>query len=85
MTKSQKDRLIKFFQSGRDITESQAQHRFGIQRLSARVAELRAEGYSIYTNVLKTAHGETTAYRLGKPNRAMIAAAYQALGAKAFA
>lgn len=85
MTKSQKTRLINFFQTGRDITESQAMHRFGINRLSARVQELRAEGYSIYTNTLKTSRGETTAYRLGKPNRAMVAAAYQVLGAKAFA
>jgi len=85
MTKSQKERLVKFFQSGRDITERQAEHQFGIGNLSARVAELRAEGYSIYTNVLKTRNGETTAYRLGKPNRAMVAAAYQTLGSKAFA
>ena len=85
MTKSQKDRLVKFFMSGRDITETQAQHRFGINNLSALVSKLRAEGYSIYTNSLKTANGEATAYRLGKPNRAMVAAAYQVLGSKAFA
>lgn len=85
MTKSQKERLVKFFQSGRDITETQAQYRFGIGNLAARVAELRAEGYSIYTNTLKTQNGETTAYRLGKPNRAMVAAAYKVLGSKAFA
>lgn len=84
MTKSQKERLVKFFQSGRDITERQAEH-IGISNLSARVAELRAEGYSIYTNALKTNRGETTAYRLGKPNRAMVAAAYKVLGSKAFA
>jgi hypothetical protein len=84
MTKSQKEKLIKFFQSGRDITESQANHRFGIGNLSARIADLRAEGYSIYTNTLKTANGETTAYRLGKPNRAMVAAAYGLHGAKVF-
>jgi ribonucleotide monophosphatase NagD (HAD superfamily) len=85
MTKSQKQRLVKFFKSGKDITETQANHRFGIGNLSARIAELRAEGYSIYTNTLKTQKGETTVYRLGKPNRTMVAAAYKALGSKAFA
>lgn len=85
MTKTQKNRLINFFKTGRDITETQAKTRFGIESLSARVAELRAEGYSIYTNVLKTARGETTVYRLGTPNRKMVAAAYRVLGAGAFA
>jgi hypothetical protein len=49
--------------------------------LPARVQELRAEGYSIYTN--KTKNG--TAYRLGNPTRAMVATAYAVMGSSAFA
>jgi len=85
MNKTQNEKLANFFTKGGNITEKQAQHRFGIKNLAARVAELRAEGYSIYTNTLKTARGETTVYRLGKPNRSMVAAAYQVLGSSAFA
>jgi hypothetical protein len=50
--------------------------------LPARIAELRAEGYSIYKN--KTKNGATV-YRLGTPSRAMVAAAYSLMGAQAFA
>ena len=85
-TRSQNEKLIEFFKSGKDITESQAKHRFGIERFSARIQELRAEGYSIYRNTKKSTNGQTvTLYRLGKPTRKMIAAAYQVLGAGAFA
>ena len=80
-TVSQNEKLIKFFQSGKDLTEATALSRFGVSNLSARIAELRAKGYSIYTN--KRKEGVTT-YRLGKPTRAMIAAAYATLGVEAF-
>ena len=46
------------------------------------LAELRAEGYSIYKNTSKE---KGTSYKLGKPTRAMIAAAYSLMGAQAFA
>jgi len=82
VTKSQNEKLVEFFKSGKDITESQARARFGVANLPARIAELRAEGYSIYKN--KTKNGATV-YRLGTPSRAMVAAAYSLMGAQAFA
>lgn len=81
-TTSQNEKLVKFFKSGNDITEGQARSRFGISNLSARISELRAEGYSIYTNKLTTGQ---TVYRLGTPSRTMVAAAYAVLGSEAFA
>jgi hypothetical protein len=49
--------------------------------VSARITELRAQGYSIYSN---TAKNGKTAYRLGKPSRRMVAAAYAAAGSTVF-
>jgi hypothetical protein len=53
-----------------------------VPNLPARIAELRAEGYSIYKNTSKE---KGTSYKLGKPTRAMIATAYAVMGAQAFA
>ena len=82
VTKSQNEKLVEFFKSGKDITEGQARTRFGVSNFPTHIAELRAEGYSIYKN--KTKNGATV-YRLGTPSRAMVAAAYSLMGAQAFA
>ena len=66
---SQPQKILNFLNTG------QARSRLGIQQLPARVSELRAAGYAIYTNVNKA--GNTT-YRLGTPSRAMVAAAHAA-------
>lgn len=69
-------RLLKFLQSGRDITAAQAQQRFGITNVPARIAELRKAGYAIYLNTKTTFWGRTIkAYRLGTPTRRMVAVA----------
>jgi hypothetical protein len=82
---TQKSKLINQFKSGKVITERQAATRFGVKNLSARVSELRADGYTIYTNQVASNEGKVSAYRLGNPTRKMIATAYKALGPKAFA
>lgn len=82
VAKSQNEKLVEFFKSGKDLTEGLARSRFGVANLPARIAELRAEGYSIYKNKTKTGQ---TVYRLGTPSRAMVAAAYSLMGAQAFA
>lgn len=79
---TQHEKLIGFFKSGKEITQAQAQGLFGVTNLSARVSELRAEGYSIYTN--KTKNGKT-AYRLGTPSRRMVSLAYAVGGNHIFA
>ena len=78
---TQHEKLIGFFKSGKEITQAQAQGLFQVTNLAARVSELRAEGYSIYTN--KTKNGKT-AYRLGTPSRRMVALAYRLVGNQAF-
>ena len=75
--------VLKTLQSGKQFTAGQMAGLFGTTETSvaARIAELRAQGYSIYSNTAKNAK---TAYRLGTPSRRMIAAAYAAAGSSVF-
>lgn len=53
---------------------AQARARFGITNVAARIAELRNEGYSIYTNIKSRADGTKVAvYRLGTPSKSFKA------------
>ena len=79
-----KNTVLKALKSGRQFTAGQLS---GLTRGSAETAakaigELRSEGYAIYSNTTKNGK---TAYRLGTPSRAMVAAAYRANGARVFA
>ena len=68
-------RILKFLKTGADITETQAQSRFGIVNVRARMSELRQAGFSIYLNEKVTGTGRTIkTYRLGTPTRLMVAA-----------
>jgi biotin operon repressor len=75
--------VLKTLKSGRQFTAGQMAGLFGTSETSvaARISELRAQGYSIYSN---TAKNGKTAYRLGTPSRRMIAAAYAAMGSAVF-
>jgi len=89
MSKSVKEKILAFLSkdSGYNtLTPAQARARFGISNVTARIEELRAEGNCIYTNKRVLDDGRTiTFYRLGKPTKAMVAAAHAALGGQAFA
>lgn len=75
-TLSVSQKLLKYLQSGRDITANQARAKFGITNVSARISELRKAGYAIYLNEKTTSGGYTIkAYRLGTPTRRMVAVA----------
>jgi hypothetical protein len=78
--KPQTELVLKALQSGQRLTQKEAQSRFGVKALAARVSELRSEGYAIYTN--RTAKG--TSYRLGRPSREMVALAYAVEGNRIF-
>ena len=61
------------------FTTKQAQSRFGITNVSARVAELRQDGHCIYTNTRQHEDGRTiTFYRMGSPTKALVKAALSA-------
>jgi biotin operon repressor len=75
--------VLKTLSHGRQFTAGQMADLFSTSEPSvvARISELRARGYSIYSN---TAKNGKTAYRLGTPSRRMIAAAYAAAGSSVF-
>jgi len=61
------------------FTTKQAQKRFGITNVAARIDELRQEGHVIYTNTRKLEDGRKISfYRLGTPTKAMVRAALAA-------
>jgi hypothetical protein len=61
------------------FTTKQAQRRFGITNVSARIEELRKEGNVIYTNKRTLEDGrKITYYRLGTPTKSMVKAALKA-------
>lgn len=61
------------------FTVAQAQRRFGISNVSARIEELRKEGHCIYTNSKRTEDGRLVKfYRMGKPSKALVQAALSA-------
>jgi len=86
---SAKEKILKYLSKDgpyNTLTVAQAQSRFGISNVGARIEELRAEGHCIYTNKKKLSNGKTiTFYRLGKPTREMVAMAHAILGGQAFA
>jgi hypothetical protein len=58
------------------FTVAQAQRRFGIQNVSARIEELRKEGHCIYTNTKKLENGSKVKYyKIGTPTKALVRAA----------
>lgn len=73
---TQNEKLVQFFRRGGRLTPSLARSRFGVTRLSQRIAELRAAGIPVYNN--------GGVYQLGLP-RAVIAEAYAKRGASIFA
>lgn len=63
--KTQIEKLIKRLASGKNLTVSEAKNRMGIQRLSARVHELRTVfNLPVFTNKVKVGTKTVTAYRL---------------------
>jgi Helix-turn-helix domain len=61
------------------FTTKQAQHRFGITNVAARIEELRSEGHCIYTNSRILSDGrKINYYRLGTPTKALVQTALSA-------
>jgi hypothetical protein len=66
------------------FTTEQAQRRFGITNVSARISELRQEGYAIYANKKSVDGQKKTFYRLGTPSKSFKAQC-RANGVRAYA
>lgn len=76
--KPQTKTVLDALQSGKDLTTKEARD-LGIKCLSARICELRNEGYPVYT----TGPWKKSIYRLG-PSRNMVAIAYSTFGGSIF-
>ena len=76
-------KVLNVLKSGKQFTAGQIACLFGTTKgtVAARVSELRAQGYAIYSN--KAKNGKT-AYRLGAPSRAMVATAFATAGSSLF-
>jgi len=69
MAITQLDRLVKTFTTGKTLTAAQASAR-GIQRLAARVHELKGEGFKFVTEDYTKRNGATAVrYSLAKSSR----------------
>lgn len=79
---SAKQKMLNFLKKTEgynSFSVAQGRRLFGVKNVSARIDELRQEGYCIYTNTAKRADGsKVSVYRLGKPSRALIRTAVQA-------
>jgi len=55
ITMNQNERLIKYLRgTGRSLSAAQAESRFGIKNISARMSELRDDGFRVRTDVNTT-------------------------------
>lgn len=72
MKLSTKEKILNYLannQTYNTLTVRQAQARFGVKNVPARIHELRQEGLSIYTNSKVLSDGrKITFYRFGKPS-----------------
>lgn len=78
---TQKEKVLKILSNGNILTTSQAAKR-GITNLNKVISDLRSEGYPVYFN--SRSNRSENHYRIGTPNRSMVASAYDRDGASAF-
>ena len=82
MTK--KSKVLAALRTGSELTAKQIAARYSVGNPYEVIRSLRAEGICIYGNDKTNSKGDTnTFFRIGTPNRKMVAAAYAMLGADA--
>ena len=77
---TQHGKILGVLRAGKRLNVQRAET-MGITNLSARVAELRAQGHSIFTNQRKNTG---SFYQIGHPSRSMVASAYAMAGCSLF-
>lgn len=83
--RSQVKKILKHLGSGKTLTVNEAEKRFGVQRLSARIYDLRNNGFVIYTNRQTMKGGvnrgrRVTAYKLDNVDQRFVKQSAQKLG-----
>jgi predicted transcriptional regulator len=75
---SRQSKLLQVLQNGKELTASQIRGQFGIAHPASAIRNLREQGYCVYANSKSDSKGDPVVkYRIGKPTRAMVAAAYR--------
>jgi predicted transcriptional regulator len=78
------NQVLEAFRNGDELTAAQIRARFSVSNPHEVVRTLRNEGYCIYLNKSKNSKGQVMQkYRLGTPNRLIVAAGIAALGTAA--
>ncbi len=71
---SVKNKIVNYLAKNRTLTVNQARAMFGVNNVTARIHELRSEGYTIYSNrKVKRNGNRVTTYRLGIPSERYLA------------
>ncbi len=82
---SKQDLLLSHLEKGKAFTAKQIAASFGIAHPASAIRNLREQGYCVYSNPAKLASGaEVVKYRIGKPNRRMVALANRVYGSAIF-
>ena len=63
---TQTQRILIYLQSGKQLTPIDALKKFGCFRLAARIADLRKDGHTIWTNYISKDNKTFAAYKLSK-------------------
>ncbi len=66
---SQKDQILQFLKTKRQLTPLEALKRFGTLRLSGRILELRQDGHRIETTMIEVGHDKRVASYILIPRR----------------
>ena len=78
-------KVLRHLLKGNTVTAAQLSGSFGVGNPTEVIRQLRMKGYAVYANKATLWDGtETTKYRLGRPSRAMVQAAYALSGAALF-
>jgi biotin operon repressor len=65
MKKTQKTKLLNRLMTGKRVTVTEARNRLGVGRVSARIYDLREDGYYIQTLRTRNSRGQTvTSYKM---------------------
>lgn len=78
-------RVLRHLLKGNTLTTAELSGKFNVGNPQEVIRQLRMKGYAVYANPVTLWDGTpSTKYRIGKPSRKMVAAAYQAMGASLF-
>jgi len=73
MAKTSKEKLFKLLSSGKSYTTRQLQSWLGVDRIAARIHEMRQAGMMIQTEIKTNSKGEkVSTYRFGKPTSSSL-------------